>query len=100
MSTDGIISIPEVQVRRGGASFSFNFDGLIAAGGWCAPSDQVYDFLGGPSEPRISYCPEWIALDEDETDCYYHDCVDEYRNHTICKCEDCGAERIVLKEGS
>lgn len=97
--SDGIISIPEVQVRRGGFSFPFNYDGLIASAGWCAPSDTIYSFLGEPSAPRVSFCPEWLAVDED-TDCWRHDCRDEYRNHTICVCEDCGAERVVLKEGA
>ncbi len=83
---------------------------LIAAGGWCAPSDQVYMWGTPAYEHREPECPPWEGLTEDacETRGFYddgpswkswHDCKDQYsKPHTICVCEDCGAERIIIQE--
>jgi hypothetical protein len=38
---DALFDLPEVNVRRGGIAF---------AGGWCAPSDAIYNLIG-PSKP-------------------------------------------------
>jgi hypothetical protein len=81
---------------------------LYAAGGWCAPSDTVYDFLGSGTA-REPNCPEWNAIEDecvarsywdpsDVTEKSWHSCEYEFSGpHTVCKCEDCGAERVVLK---
>lgn len=77
-----------------------DLDGLlVAAGGWCAPSDTIYSIFD-PNRPLpLAWCPEWIAVDEPDSDCCYHDCPDEFRgDHTVCVCSDCGATRIVTKE--
>lgn len=83
-------------------------NGYCSAGGWCAPSEHVYDFgVGGGPLPEAA-CPAWngITQDECETRSLYeggvswknwHDCKDEFNGpHKVCVCEDCGAERVVL----
>lgn len=84
---------------------------LIASGGWCAPSDRIYDTMQTPPEPLVAYCPDWDDPIGEET-CVshsvwtgettpkgWHDCVDEYDGpHRVCKCADCGAERVIVEE--
>lgn len=72
---------------------------MHAAGGWCAPSNIIYEIF--TDTPRVPYCPEWRTFPEDE--CDYHDCTNEYKGeHRICVCEFCGATRIIAPttEGS
>jgi hypothetical protein len=87
---------------------------LIASGGWCAPSDQIFDIFNLPGVPHVSsaHCPDWNIPDDSwcearsawEPDTYtraWHSCKYEYAEpHTLCVCEDCGATRIITQEGT
>lgn len=84
---------------------------LIAAGGWCAPTGQVYNPYDRTPPLRNQACPDWddpgevescvshSAWSAEVTPKGWHSCKDEYHGpHDICVCEDCGAQRVILKE--